>query len=173
MKQFFLSASLAIATATSAGLAPAAIAAETAEEAATVIPAPPPGKGQIVFYRTGGIGGMAMGCAVHENGEKISSLGAGKYFMTVLDPGEYKFMTKSETKKYLKLTVAADETVYSRCKIKMGFMMGRPKLGEASKEDFDKRKLKMVDDDDMGPRARRLDTEGVSEVLEETAANET
>ena len=37
-----------------------------------VLPAPPDGMGQIVFFRRGGQG-FALGCAVHENGEKVSS----------------------------------------------------------------------------------------------------
>lgn len=52
-------------------------------KAPVAIPAPPAGKGQIVFFRTGTLMGAAMGCAVNENGQKISSLGSGRYFVLV------------------------------------------------------------------------------------------
>jgi len=123
------------------------------------IPAPPEGQGQVVFFRTGGQG-FAMGCSVNENSEKISSLGAGRYFMMVAEPGPHSFSAKSEAKDTLNLEVEPDETQYVRCKIKMGFMAGRPDLAPSSKAEFDElsHKLKMVDDDDMGPLARRVDS---------------
>ncbi|MFN3469650.1 MAG: DUF2846 domain-containing protein, partial [Novosphingobium sp.] len=102
--------------------------AHAADKAPVVIPPPPPGKGQIVFYRTGTIMGAAMGCAVNENGQKISSLGAGRYFILVTDPGRHEYTVKSEAKDVLALQVEADETQYAMCKIKMGIMAGRPDL---------------------------------------------
>ena len=119
------------------------------------VPAPPEGKGQIVFYRTGG-SGFIMGCAVNENGEKVSSLGAGKYFVLVAEPGPHTFTAESESKDTLNLEVDPDETQYVRCKIKMGIMVGRPNLSPSDKTTFDtmSRKLKMVDEDDRGPRTR-------------------
>ena len=119
------------------------------------VPAPPEGKGQIVFYRTGGPG-FIMGCAVNENGEKVSSLGAGKYFVLVAEPGPHTFTAESESKDTLNLEVDPDETQYVRCKIKMGIMVGRPNLSPSDKTTFDtmSRKLKMVDEDDRGPRTR-------------------
>jgi hypothetical protein len=128
------------------------------------IPAPPEGQGQIVFFRTGGQG-FAMGCSVNENGEKVSSLGAGRYFMMVAAPGPHSFSAKSEATDTLNLEVEPDETQYVRCKIKMGFMAGRPDLAPSSKAEFDEmsHKLKMVDDDDMGPLARRVEAGSSSE----------
>jgi len=43
----------------------AAMAAHTPEGSEIAIPAPPEGKGQIVFFRSGGMG-MAMGCTVNQ-----------------------------------------------------------------------------------------------------------
>lgn len=144
-----------------AGAALLPVATAQAEPAATEatgsidVPAPPEGKGQIVFYRTGGPG-FIMGCAVNENGEKVSSLGAGKYFLLVADPGPHSFTAESESKDTLNLEVESDETQYVRCKIKMGILMGRPNLAPSDKKTFDSqvRKLKMVDQDDRGPRVR-------------------
>ena len=116
-----------------------------------VIPAPPAGKGQIVFFRPGGMG-FAMGCSVNENGKKVSSLGAGKYFIMATTPGRHEFSVKSEAKDTLALEVEADETQYAACKIKMGFMAGRPDIRPATEQEFRQHaKLKMVDAEDMGP----------------------
>ncbi|MCW3845780.1 DUF2846 domain-containing protein [Sphingomonas sp. LB-2] len=115
------------------------------------IPAPPPGKGQIVFFRSGG-GGFAVGCSVNEHGQKVSSLGAGRYFIMVLDPGRHEFTVKSEAKDVLALEVEADETQFATCKIKMGILIGRPDIRPSTEAEFRKAKnLKLVDEDDMGP----------------------
>jgi hypothetical protein len=115
------------------------------------IPAPPAGKGQIVFFRPGGMG-FALGCSVNENGQKISSLGAGKYFVLVTEPGKHEYTVKSEAKDALTLEVEADETQYAKCRIKMGIMVGRPDLAPATEAEFrESKKLKLVDDEDMGP----------------------
>ncbi len=134
----------------------AAVQAEpaTSETSRTIdVPAPPEGKGQIVFYRTGGPG-FIMGCAVKEAGEKVSSLGAGKYFLLVTEPGPHQFTAESEAKDTLNLEVEADETQYVRCKIKMGILMGRPNLSPSDEKTFESLsgKLKMVDEEDRGPR---------------------
>jgi hypothetical protein len=119
---------------------------------AFVIPPPPPGKGQIVFYRKGGLGGAAIGCSVHENGQKVSSLGGGKVFIMVAEPGKHQFSVKSEAKDVLTLEVEPDETQFVQCKIKMGFLVGRPDMRPSTETEFRaNKKLKLVNDDDMGP----------------------
>ena len=129
---------------------------EKAEKVKIDIAAPPAGKGQVVFYRTGGQG-FALGCQVNEHGERVSALGAGKYFVQVTEPGEHTYMVSSEAKDVLTLEVEPDETEYVRCKIKMGIMVGRPNLEPSSQVDFDSlsHKLKMVDADDMGPKEKK------------------
>ncbi len=124
------------------------------EAAPIAIAAPPAGKGQVVFFRTGG-SGFALGCQVNQNDQRVSALGAGKYFTHVADPGPQTFMVSSEAKDVLSLEVEADETQYVRCKIKMGIMVGRPNLEPSTKAEFDKvsHKLKPVDAEDMGPKA--------------------
>jgi hypothetical protein len=145
-----------------AGLAAApALAADKKDDRsdspAVVIPPPPAGKGQIVFYRTGTIMGAAMGCSVNEKGQKISSLGAGRYFLLVTEPGRHEYTVKSEAKDVLALEVEADETQYAMCRIKMGFMAGRPDLRPSTEAEFVKAGTdRLVDDDDMGPGAGAL-----------------
>ncbi|WP_373489233.1 hypothetical protein [Blastomonas sp.] len=139
-----------------AGAAMAAASPLGAKEAVTPISiaAPPAGKGQIVFFRTGG-SGFALGCQVNQNDQRVSALGAGKYFTHVAAPGPQTFVVSSEAKDVLNLEVEPDETQYVRCKIKMGIMVGRPNLEPSTKAEFDKasHKLKPVDADDMGPKA--------------------
>jgi hypothetical protein len=123
-----------------------------ASDAPVVIPAAPAGKGQIVFYRTGTIMGAAMGCAVNEGGQKISSLGAGRYFVLVTEPGRHEYTVKSEAKDVLALEVESGETQYAMCKIKMGIMAGRPDLRPSTEAEFRKAGTdRLVDADDMGP----------------------
>ena len=125
--------------------------ASDAPVAPIALPKPPPGKGQIVFFRPGAMG-FAIGCSVNENGQKVSSLGSGKYFVMVTTPGRHEFTVKSEAKDTLALEVESDETQFASCKIKMGVMVGRPDLRPATEEEFRKNaKLKLVDADDMGP----------------------
>jgi hypothetical protein len=140
-----------------AGSTPAiAKRAKKAEEAATAmitIPPPPAGKGQVVFFRRSAMG-FALGCQVNENGQRVSALGAGRYFTTVVEPGPKTYMVSSEAKDVLNIEVEPDETQYVNCKIKMGIMVGRPNLAPSTKAEFDKssKGLKPVDADDMGPK---------------------
>lgn len=155
MKKMMGAALLAVAgIAGSAVMAPAIAKeakAEESKDAKKVIPAPPEGKGQIVFYRAGGMG-FALGCGVNENGERLSALGAGKYFILPADPGSHSYTVKSEATDLLTLEVEPGETYYVKCKIKMGIMVGRPNIAPSTQEEFDKdsHKLKYVDGDDMG-----------------------
>lgn len=129
------------------------------------IPAPPAGKGQIVFFRPGGMG-FAVGCSVNENGKKISSLGAGRYFVMTATPGKHDYTAKSEAKDTLTLNVEDGETQYATCKIKMGIIVGRPDIRPSTEADFRKQnKLKMVDSDDMGPGEGALTAERVAAAL--------
>ena len=96
--------------------------------------------------------GVAMGCSIHENGLKISSLGAHKYFIMVATPGKHEFSVKSEATDKLAIEVESDETQFVACKIKMGIMVGRPDIRPSSEQEFRAmKKFKMVNEDDMGP----------------------
>ena len=130
-----------------------ALAAEKSDikDAPIAIPAPPEGQGQVVFFRTGGAG-FAVGCSVNENGQKVSSLGAGRYFVMVAPPGRHEFTVKSEAKDSLALEVEAGETQYVTCRMKMGLIVARPDLAPSTEAAFRKNaKLKLVDAEDMGP----------------------
>lgn len=143
---------------------------DKAKAAPIALPAPPAGKGQIVFFRPGGTG-FAIGCSVNEKGQKVSSLGAGKYFIMVTEPGRHEFTVKSEAKDVLALEVEADETQYATCKIKMGILVGRPDIRPSTEAEFRAaRNLKMVDAEDMGPGEGALRPEQVAAALGGSAA---
>lgn len=155
-------AAFAVATATPVAFiasAPAVMAED--EEEGYQVPAPPEGMGQIVFYRTGGLGGAALGCAVFNAGEedKLSSLGSGRYFVLHSEPGERSFTVKSlETDDVLTLEVEEDETQFVRCKIKSGFFSGRANISPSSLREMNRRyrNPKLVDDDDMSEAVRMI-----------------
>lgn len=156
MKKLIAAAVLAAAAPLAmTGAAPAALAQAEAEvEGELTIPTPPPGKGQVLFYRTGGLSGAALGCAVFDVGaaDKLSSLGAGKYFILVSDPGPRSFTVKSlETKDALTLEIEEGETQFVRCKIKTGFMSGRADIGPSTETEFrtKHKNPKLVDAEDM------------------------
>jgi len=156
--------------------APAPALAEKEEAPQLEIPAPPAGKGQILFYRTGSIMGAALGCAVFDvdGSEKISSLGAGKYFIVHSEPGERQFKVKSlEAKDTLTLEIEEDETQFVRCKIKSGFLSGRADISPSSEKEFRKKhkKPKLVDADDMSDSVMKVNypaaaSEAAVEVVE-------
>ncbi len=143
---------------------PALAAAEPANQSVPaeqiVIPAPPQGMGQVVFFRKGGFVGAAVACSVHENGQKVSSLSGGRYFVMATAPGRHEFSVKTEATDSLALEVEEGETQFASCKIKMGIMVGRPDIRPATEAEFRAAGgFKMVDADDMGPGpgARRPD----------------
>jgi Protein of unknown function (DUF2846) len=120
-----------------------------AKKAPAVIGAPDAGKGQIVFYRTGGLVGAAISCNVRENGALIGGLSGGKYFVVQAQPGKHVYTTKSEAKDTLNMEVESGETYYVRCNIGAGIMAGRPNLSPVDKAAFDEKsdglKLKTAD----------------------------
>jgi hypothetical protein len=133
---------------------PQAAVAADGHQAPQVIPAPPAGQGQVVFWRPGTIVGAALGCGVNLGTERVSALGKGKYFLLNLAPGAYEFNAKSEAKDVLNMEVEPGEVYYVKCSIRMGIMAGRPNLAPSNVEEFAAKKdgLKYVDADDRGPR---------------------
>lgn len=117
---------------------------------APAIAAPPSGKGQVVFYRPGGIGPLIR-CTVREDGKMIARVGNGKYHVMQAEPGVHAYTAKTEATDTVRVEVEPDETTYVKCKISMGIMAGRPNLSPSSAEEYAKlgTKLKPQDPADL------------------------
>lgn len=134
-----------------AGLAlPAVAHAADDGKTAPAIAAPAPGKGQVVFYRPGGIGPLIR-CTVRENGKMIARVGNGKYYVMAAEPGAHSYTAKTEATDTVRVEVEPDETTYVKCKISMGIVAGRPNLSPSSAEEYAKlgKKLKPQDSADL------------------------
>ncbi len=147
MKKMMLALALASAT---TGLSASVAVAGEGTNAPAVIPGPPAGQAQVVFWRPGTMVGGAMGCGVNMGTERISALGAGKYFVVNLAPGTHEFNARSEARDALTLEVEDGETYYVRCTIRMGLMVGRPNLSPSDVAAFNEKRgdLEYVDSDD-------------------------
>ena len=104
---------------------------------AVVLPAPKAGKGQVVFFRPGGMG-AAIKCTVRENGKMVARVGPNRYYVIDAEPGVHTFTAKSEATDAVTVQVEPDETAFVKCKIAMGMMVGRPNLSPATETDFTK-----------------------------------
>lgn len=145
-------AAIAMAAASAFTVPSAAYAGEKKVPATEIVlPAPTEELGQVVFYRPPGMG-SAIACSIHENGEKISSLAGARYFVLNTTPGRHEYTVKTEASDSLALEVEPGERQWVACKIKMGFMVGRPDIRPSNEEEFRAvKKISLVDDDDMGP----------------------
>ncbi len=134
------------ASAPAAAAAPATSPPPTTEVAAPAphattgaghIPPPPPGKSQVVFFRTGAYGGAAVWYRVRENGADLGKLTNASYFVAVVDPGPHTFTASTENKTKLKLELDDGETQYIRATVQMGFLVGEPNLAPADQAMFE------------------------------------
>ena len=142
---------LKLATLAIAALAlPAVAQAADDTKVAPAIAAPASGKGQVVFYRPGGMGPLIR-CTVRENGKMIARVGNGKYYVMPTEPGAHAYTAKTESTDTVRVEVEPDETTYVKCKISMGIMAGRPNLSPSDAAEYAKlgKKLKPVDAADM------------------------
>lgn len=105
----------------------------TAPETVTAAAAPQTGK--IVVYRQGAMVGLALGCPIRYKEREVVELGRNKYAELNVKPGRYILTNKTSS---VQVEVAAGETQYVRCTIKMGMLTGRADLQYADKESFDK-----------------------------------
>ena len=124
----------------------AALAAKSNDaKVAITLPTPKAGKGQIVFFRPGGMG-SAIKCTVRENGKMVGRVGAKRYYVIDAEPGVHTFTAKSEATDTVTVQVEPDEIAFVKCKIAMGMMVGRPNLSPATDLDFAKEtKLEAMD----------------------------
>ena len=147
-------------------------AADKVDATEIVLPAPAEDTGQVVFFRPAGMGG-AVACSIHENDQKISSLGGGRYFVLETTPGRHEYTVKTESKDSLALEVESGERQWVACKIKMGIIVGRPDIRPATEDEFrSAKKFAMVDDDDMNAELGAMTSAAVQARLNGGAAVE-
>jgi len=110
------------------------------------LPAPPDGKGLVVFFRKPAFQGSAVWFKVRENGVELGKITPGVYFVAVADPGEHTYTAATENKDSLKLQVDAGETYFVEGTITMGFFIGEANLTPSDEAAFDKvsQKLKLA-----------------------------
>lgn len=120
--------------------------ADAASPDAGMIPAPPEGKGQIVFFREKKFAGAAVRYKVREGETELGKLSSGTYFVHVAEPGSHEYTVHSEAKDILNLEVEPGETYYVLGSITMGFMAGRPNLSPSDEAVFStmSKKLKVA-----------------------------
>lgn len=125
--------------------------AETAAPATaaqgSLIGAPQPGKGQVVFFRPAKFAGAMIGFKVREGETVLGQLNPGKYFVAPVEPGAHQYTVHSEAKDVVNLEVEAGETSYVQGNITMGLMVGRPNLAPSTQAEFDAvaKKLKLAE----------------------------
>jgi hypothetical protein len=154
----FVAFAAAVVTPVAAVISAPAVLAQGEVNGQFKIPTPPEGKGQILFYRTGALTGATTGCAVFDarSAEKLSSLGNGRYFVLVSEPGPRSFSVKSiGDKDALALEIEPDETQFVRCQMKSGLLL-RADIAPSSESEFRNKykKPKLVDADDMSDAVR-------------------
>jgi hypothetical protein len=141
---------IAIAVAASFVLSSTAVFAAKEAAAPAVIPAPPAGMSQVVFFRPNAQG-MVISCNVREKGKMVGTINNGRYFVLTTTPGLHIFTTKSENTDTLNIETEADETSYVHCRIGEGLLLPRSNLSPTTKEKFDQlsAKLKLADPEKM------------------------
>ncbi len=128
---------------------PALASPETPEQ--VIVPSPPPGKSQVVFFRDGGYAGSAISCAVSEGKTKISSLPPRRFFILVTDPGRHTYSVSSDAKDEIFFDLKPGQTNFAKCHIEVGFWVGRPKLEVVEEVMFTSKTWKSVEKDRIGP----------------------
>jgi len=85
-------------------------------------------KATVYIIRNSAVG-LLIRMSIECDGEKIGSTKAKQYVYTVLDPGEYTFVSKGgENKASLNIELEAGEVYYIRQQVKMGIFVARTGL---------------------------------------------
>ena len=111
---------------------------EAGEADAIPIAPPPPGKGQIVFFRAHTLLGTAQWFNVREDGRVLGKLSNGAYFSEVVEPGEHTFTATEEPefKDTLKLRVDPGQTYYVEGILTKGLVLSAADLTPSDRARF-------------------------------------
>ncbi len=135
---------------TSMAISVPALASETTPEQ-VVIPNPPAGHAEVVFFRRAGFAGSAISCAPSEAGKKISSLPPGRFSILVTTPGPHVYAGGSNVKDGVALNLKADSVTYVQCTIRVGFWAGLPVFEIKHDDDFSTKLWKSLSKEQLGP----------------------
>lgn len=103
---------------------------------------PPPGKGQVIFFRVGRHSDDPWSsCTVREGDDPkrapiLSKLGQNRYFVVQVDPGVHHYLSKTEATDRLTLEIEAGETYFVECTMGWGILVQHPDLKPANEADF-------------------------------------
>ena len=110
------------------------------------IPPPPPGKGQIVFFRRKSVLALGQWFKVRENGKAICKLTNGAYCIQITDPGTHTYTAKFEPEMNDHLTLQVDpgETYFVEGSTNKALLVGAADLYPSDHESFNEasRRLK-------------------------------
>lgn len=105
----------------------------------TPVPPPPPGMGQVVFFRDKSLANGGFWFNVREKGQALGKLTNGAWFAVPLKPGVHSFTAVSEPefKDSLTLKVDPGETYFVEGLMTHGVVMGVANLTPSGKARFD------------------------------------
>jgi hypothetical protein len=134
------------ATATPPETAPPAAATPAAPpaEVARGVSAPPPGKGQIIFFRQSRFAGGGVSFSIREGDAGVARLGNGQYFVHITDPGIHEYNTESEATDTLRREIEEGETYFVQQSLNMGIMLYRPALTPSDRAKFEEKPLRLT-----------------------------
>jgi hypothetical protein len=136
--------------------APRAGAEASESEGPIAIPPPPPGEGQVVFFRPKSRLSLGEWFKVREDGQELGKLANGAYFVHVTPPGVHTYTAKlePELKDHLRLKIDAGETYFVEGAVTGGLAIGAADLSPSTRERFNKaaKDLKMAEEAGAEPR---------------------
>jgi hypothetical protein len=116
------------------------LAAPSPDSGPIAVPPPPPGQGQIVFFRPYSLLGTGQWFNVRENGGALGKLTNGAYFVQWVEPGEHTYTATEEPefKDSLKLQVDPGQTYYVQGALTKGVVLGAADLVPSDRAAFEK-----------------------------------
>ena len=129
------------------GPAPAGFESESAQQSARqsqlppsdiALPAPPTGKGLVVFYRRKSLLGTGQWFNVREEGKALGKLSNGAYFTETVAPGEHTYTAslEPEFKDKLKLQIDPGETYFVEGDLAKGVVLSTAVLQPSDRGAF-------------------------------------
>jgi hypothetical protein len=105
------------------------------------IPPPPPGMGQVVFFRPYSVLGIGQWFGVREHGNRIGKLFNGAYFVQIVEPGLHSYTAAFEPElgDRLTLEVAPGLTYFVQGALTKGVVVGAANLLPSTRAAFEKK----------------------------------